>query len=218
MDYDPCQHHRRCTRLPEHDYAGGGAYFVTACVKGTECLFGEIVDGGIVLNDAGRIVATAWRAMWLRFPSVVFDAFQVMPKHVNAIIVIPGPRLEAALAEATCARVTQPIARPFVPPEHAGPGLVPAWPTPGSRLSVGRDPMAGRTLPTQPKCGPHLSGIVGVFKLTSAIEVNRLLSRTGRALWLQNYFEHIVRDVGELERIREYINTIPNQGFSMPTT
>jgi hypothetical protein len=29
--YDPARHHRRSIRLPGHDYAGGGLYFVTIC-------------------------------------------------------------------------------------------------------------------------------------------------------------------------------------------
>lgn len=31
MSYDPARHHRRSIRLPGHDYAGGGVYFVTIC-------------------------------------------------------------------------------------------------------------------------------------------------------------------------------------------
>lgn len=31
MTYDPQKHHRRSIRMKGHDYAGGGAYFVTMC-------------------------------------------------------------------------------------------------------------------------------------------------------------------------------------------
>ena len=51
MPYDKKKHHRRSIRLPSHDYTSPGAYFVTICVHGWECLLGEVVDGGIQLNQ-----------------------------------------------------------------------------------------------------------------------------------------------------------------------
>ncbi len=37
-------HHRRSVRLQGYDYSQPGAYFVTICTKGRECLFGYISD------------------------------------------------------------------------------------------------------------------------------------------------------------------------------
>jgi hypothetical protein len=46
---------RRCSvRLKEYDYSQPGAYFVTICTQNRACLLGEIVDGEMRLNDAGR--------------------------------------------------------------------------------------------------------------------------------------------------------------------
>lgn len=59
-NYSP-QHNRRSIRLKGYDYSQAGAYFVTICTQNKECLFGEIVDGNMVLNDAGRIVTSEWR-------------------------------------------------------------------------------------------------------------------------------------------------------------
>ena len=117
MTYDPRIHHRRSIRLRGHDYSGGGAYFVTACIQDGASLFGKIVENEMVLSEPGRIVEGAWRALPARFPSVVLDVCQVMPNHFHGIIVIPGPGLEPSLANATGA----PIIQPFV-----GPGLAPA--------------------------------------------------------------------------------------------
>ena len=49
MTYKPDIHHRRSIRLRDYDYSTVGAYFVTLCVQNRECLFGNIVDGGMVL-------------------------------------------------------------------------------------------------------------------------------------------------------------------------
>jgi hypothetical protein len=61
MKYDPEKHHRHSIRLKEYDYTQVGAYFVTICTWGRECLFGEIVDGEMRLNECGEIVAQTWK-------------------------------------------------------------------------------------------------------------------------------------------------------------
>jgi hypothetical protein len=38
-------YHRRSIRLPGFDYAEAGAYFITICTHGRECLFGQVIDG-----------------------------------------------------------------------------------------------------------------------------------------------------------------------------
>jgi len=48
---------RRSVRLQEYDYSQAGAYFITICMQNRKCLFGDIVDDEMVLNDAGRVVA-----------------------------------------------------------------------------------------------------------------------------------------------------------------
>ena len=68
---DGMTRNRRSIRLKEYDYAQAGAYFVTTCTRNRECLLGEIVEGQMVLNDAGQLVREVWNglmdhiAMWL---------------------------------------------------------------------------------------------------------------------------------------------------------
>lgn len=93
MKYDPDIHHRRSIRLQGYDYARNGAYFVTVCAQGRECLFGEIVDGEMYLNDAGRMVAKWWMELPERFPDVVLDEYVVMPNHFHGILVFVGAAL-----------------------------------------------------------------------------------------------------------------------------
>lgn len=77
-------------RLKGYDYAQGGAYFVTVCTYNRECLFGDVQDGKIQLNDAGRMVEQCWLSITDHFPQVNLDAFVVMPNHVHGVIVING--------------------------------------------------------------------------------------------------------------------------------
>ena len=56
------------------------------------CLFGEVVNGEMVLNDFGKIVDECWRAIPDHFPVVELGAYVVMPNHVHGLIVITNGR------------------------------------------------------------------------------------------------------------------------------
>ena len=79
---------RKNLRLPEYDYAQQGAYFVTVCTKDKACLFGDIVDDEMMLNDAGVIVEKCWNDIPVHFPRVELDQFVVMPNHIHGILFI----------------------------------------------------------------------------------------------------------------------------------
>jgi putative transposase len=95
MKYDPEKHHRRSIRLKGYDYSEAGAYFVTICTYNRECLFGDIVDGEMRLNDAGAMVRDVWHTIPEHFPHADIDEFVVMPNHVHGIIVIVGAQFIA---------------------------------------------------------------------------------------------------------------------------
>jgi putative transposase len=95
MRHDPDIYHRRSIRLPGYDYIQPGAYFVTICTQGRECLFGEIVGDEMISNDAGRMIETWWRKLPAKFPSCNADAFVVMPNHLHGVIVIDHDTVRA---------------------------------------------------------------------------------------------------------------------------
>jgi putative transposase len=82
------QGHRRLTRLKEYDYSQPGAYFITICTKKRECLFGEIEDGQMRINDLGEIVQLSWLDLPRHYLNLQLDAFVIMPNHVHGIIVV----------------------------------------------------------------------------------------------------------------------------------
>ncbi len=91
--FQNAERHRRSIRLRDHDYSQVGAYFVTICVQHRECLFGDIVDDEMRLNDAGRMVERWWGELGNKFPSVEPAEYVVMPNHFHGIIVIVGADL-----------------------------------------------------------------------------------------------------------------------------
>ena len=88
MKYEPDKHRRRSIRLRGYDYAQSGAYFVTICTQARVRMFGDVVDGLMDLDDAGRIVVQCWNGLPNHYSHVGLDAFVVMPNHVHGIIVI----------------------------------------------------------------------------------------------------------------------------------
>jgi len=88
MKYDAERHHRRSIRLTDYDYSQSGGYFVTVVTQGRACLFGEIVNETIKLNEAGHMVERWWFELKHKFPTVETDEFVVMPNHFHGIVVI----------------------------------------------------------------------------------------------------------------------------------
>ncbi|MCS7352380.1 transposase [Thermoflexus sp.] len=173
MGYDPHRHHRRSIRLKGYDYTRPGAYFVTIVTQGRLCLFGDIWNGEVLLNEAGKMVEKAWSELPTHYPGVCVDAFVVMPNHVHGIIIL------TRVSPYSCSQ---------------------------NRLDSSH-----KERPTL-----SLSDVVHRFKtITTRQYVEGVRTRGWtpfhRRLWQRNYWERIIRDEFELQRIREYIVNNPSR-------
>ena len=181
MKFDPKIHHRRSIRLPGYDYSQAGAYFVTIVTQGRECLFGEVVDGVMVLNQYGEIVQKWWHDLPTHFPCVETGAFVIMPNHAHGVIIITDD----------------------------GRGAVPA---PNDRIpTTGRgDPAPTTTTEMSPIQKPTLGQVVAYFKYKSTKEMNAL-DTPGiiTKFWQRNYYERIIRNDEDYNRIHLYIEANP---------
>jgi REP element-mobilizing transposase RayT len=176
MPFDPDRHHRRSIRLQGYDYAQAGAYFVTICVQGRECLLGQIEGDLVVLTPHGQQVFACWNALPQRYATLDLDAWVVMPNHMHGIILVSEAPIVAAGGE--------------TPPRQEG-GVSPPLPDAGrSEAAAGR---------------PTLGQIVAFFKYQSTKVVNQACGTPGQRLWQRNYYEHVIRNERSLERLREYI-------------
>jgi len=54
-----------------------------------------------------------------------------------------------------------------------------------------------------------LGRLIGAFKTVSTKHVNEWRETPGAALWHRNYYEHIIRNDADLDRVREYIAMNP---------
>ena len=178
--------HRRSIRLRGYDYSRSGAYYVTLCTQDRACLFGEVVDGDMQVNDAGCMVSDAWHSLSDRFPNIDLDAFVVMPNHVHGIIVITND------------------AMPVNDGNIVGAGLVPAL-----DVVPVNDGATTRVAPT-------LGDVIGAYKSVVTVQYARAVKTHGwtpfrKRLWQRNYHEHVIRNADSLNRIRQYILDNPRR-------
>jgi len=124
MAFDPQKHHRRSIRLKGYDYTQPGAYFITVVTHDRECLFGEIVEGGMRLNEFGEIVRTEWFKTAVVRPYVMLypDEFVMMPNHTHGIIWIVDVGATRRVAPPPIA--PSPVAPPIIHPRGPMAGSV----------------------------------------------------------------------------------------------
>ena len=196
---------RKANRMREYDYSRPGHYFVTICVQGRKELFGEIINDRIMTNAAGEMVEETWRGLPKYYRGIQMDEFQAMPNHVHGIIVIPGNEFShGTVGTGPC------IQQGFV-----GTGLR-ACPNAGQPQRVGQP---RRVVPTGPEEDsrediPELSDIVHRFKSWTAHQYMAGVGKDGwepfdGKLWQRSFFDHVIRNEKDLNRIREYIRNNP---------
>jgi len=178
MKYNPEKHHRRTIRLQGYDYSQAGAYFVTICTQNRKCLFGEIVNGEMILNDAGRMVTKWYHEIKNKFPDVKHDEFICMPNHIHFIVINDG-------------------------------GVI------GTDLRVCPDQSGEHADQFDEHAGSPLYRVVQWFKTMTTNEYIRGVKQNkwlpfNKKLWQRNYYEHIIRNENELNRIRNYIINNPH--------
>jgi len=73
------------------------------------------------------------------------------------------------------------------------------------------DAGGSRTAPTRllSERRKPLGRLVGAFKTVSTKQVNQIRAAPGMLLWQRNYYEHVIRDEDELNRVRLYIQNNP---------
>ncbi len=184
MVYNSEIHHRRSIRYGKYDYSRDGAYFITVCAQNMKCVFGEIQKGEMKLSGAGEMVEYWWRQLPEKFQNIRLDEFAVMPNHFHGILWIVNrkgglPRCRGDL-----------YGRPS--------------------YDCSNERRAG----TRPAPTKTLGNIVGAFKSLMTNEYIRNVKMGKfppfeKSIWQRNYWEHIVRDDKDLNRIREYIINNP---------
>ncbi|MCP4724807.1 MAG: transposase [bacterium] len=164
---------RRSTRLKEYDYSQAGGYFITICTYNRECIFGDINDGEMHLNEFGRVVKKEWVKSQKIRREIQLDEYTIMPNHFHAIL-----HIENSTDENDSIRANR------------------------------RSPLRVDTVKMEKK---SLSSLVAGFKSNVTIYINKIRQTPGMHVWQRNFYEHVIRDEEDLNKIRQYILDNPQK-------
>jgi REP element-mobilizing transposase RayT len=203
--------HRRSIRLDGYDYASEGAYFVTICTQDRACVFGDVVDGEMRANAAGRIVQDELARTPMVRPEMQIDACVVMPNHVHVVVRIVGAYGDTPVQGASGNTPVQ-GARGGV--ANAGAGDDRAYIDTGAYIHTpvqqpqGNPPVqkSGRAFRSPSRT---IGAMVRGFKSATTARINTLRGTPGAAVWQRNYYEQIIRDEDSLNRVRAYVSANP---------
>ncbi len=216
---------RQSIRLHGYDYSQPGQYYITICSQQRKCIFGEIVDEEIRLSLPGQVELAHWMAIARHSDFVRLDEFTIMPNHLHGTLMFEqkGELLGAADVGANnpphnvvtrCGNGADEPRRAGVgannPPhsltqevQHCAADYSPLHPR---LLSQSTEFVASRPKGTQ---AGSLGAIIQNFKKTSSRTVHRIAPELEGHVWQRNYYEHIIRDEFELDRIRDYVRLNP---------
>lgn len=132
------------------------------------------------LNHAGEMINAIWHKIPEIYANIKIDAFVIMPDHIHGIIQIP---VGADSISAPTGSIS----------------------TPTNRAEIDSAPTA------EIDSAPTLPMIVQMFKRYTTIEYIKMVKQNivppfNKRLWQRNYWERIVRNETELDRIRNYIH------------
>ncbi len=199
MTNTPATHHRRSIRLRGYDYSQAGAYFITICTHNRECLFGAVGAGSKPAlvrikpalpsnNRAGLEPAPTQPNLMVlnEYGEIVKDTWEDLINHVSGI------ELDAFVVMPNHVHGIIVITRAGFIKHRAG-------------LIQGRAGL--KPAPTDTHALPE---IVRQMKTFSARRINKNRGTPGVPVWQRNYYEHIIRNEDDLNRIRGYIANNPD--------
>ena len=207
---------RKSIRLKGYDYSKPGAYFITICTQTRACLFGEIINGKIVLNGAGIMVGNEWVDLPNRFANIQLNEYIIMPNHFHAILEIVPP-VGATLVVARNANDTRNDTHKNDTRNdiHKNDNTATNIDKNGQSYQNGQPHKKGQPQGIAPTAANNTLGdVVGAFqsivtvKYIRGVKTKKWIQFDGK-LWQRNYWDHIIRNEMELNNIRQYIQNNP---------
>ena len=167
-------------RMKNFNYSSNGAYFITIVTKNRENILGGIVDGAMVLSEIGKIVWDEWFVSEKIRDNIFLDQFIVMPNHIHGIVIIDNDRDVAS--QRLCGNATPQIS--------------------SQRHYVGIHEQMSKISPKK----SSLSHMIRELKSAITRKSRKILPHFA---WQPGFYDRIIRNENELNRIRQYIISNP---------
>jgi putative transposase len=192
------------------DYGRAGSYFVTFNVSGKICYFGEVSDGKMVLSATGKIVQTLWKEIPERFPYLNLDEFVIMPDHVHGILVKKGDTASANSCRESsysgCAINRAPTSSKTTSSRTTNSKTTNIESATIEPTTESLSKSGGALGHHNPMLQDTISKAIRWFKGRTTFEIRK----THRDFsWQSRYYDRIIRDAAEYDRILRYIRENP---------
>lgn len=183
---------RHAFRAKWHDY-NAGIYFITICTHEKRHIFGHISNGEMCLSSLGKIADSCIREISSHHNDAEVWNHVVMPNHIHIMIAV-GTRYIAS--EMTNGNKASEM-------------------TDGVNVGCLKPPNHGDAVDNN-HFNSRLAVIVGTLKAAVTRQANKLYRQCGRDIqcgrdvsrpyWQSRYYEHIVTNGREFDKIMDYID------------
>ena len=176
-------------RLKNWDYGSNGLHFITICTHEMICFFGDIKNGEMILNDAGKIAQDFFLQIPKQFYFIELDEFVIMPNHVHGILNINKPETKSQTTTSNTT-IETPVETRFIacPPEPKHKG----------GITGNHNPMLNETI----------GKVIRWYKGRCAFGIRKSISRDFS--WQTRFHDHLIRDDKEYQKIANYIVENPS--------
>ena len=183
---------RKHLRLPGYDYSAEGAYFVTIVCHDRRPYFGKVVDKEMVLGPIGIAADNCWKELPHHFNNVRIDVHQVMPEHFHGILFLDDVKRVSGILTIDSGIVQLNNATDLK--QNA---------TDSNQNATDQSMFFSRISPKK--------GTLGVIIRTFKAAVTTWCRSNGYPEfgWQSLYYDRIIRNNEELDRIRQYIRMNP---------
>lgn len=193
------------------DYSSPANYFITICINERKCILGNIVDGKMVLSKFGEIVELEIKKISEYHKRIILDTWTVMPNHIHLIVSLGDYDFDNGISSVgdidnngNDVIIVEKIHH--VEKIH--------------EFSL-RNPndLRNPNKPTTDKIKQYrkqrrkmlIPKILGKFKQQTSKQINILRNTPEIKNWQHDYHDHIIRNDGEYERIKNYIINNPKK-------
>ncbi|NLG18149.1 MAG: transposase [Fibrobacter sp.] len=183
-------------RRPGWDYSSPGFYFITVCTYKHINLFGNISGCKMFLNEFGKIVYDEWMKSFEIRRELIRDEFVVMPNHFHGIVrLVNGASNRDNDVGGGWERET--VGGNAVDVETPGRASLP-------------EPEPQPQPPRKPYLAPgSISSFMAGVKSVISKQINIIRCTPGTRVLQYLFHDHVIRNYGELLRIRRYIRSNP---------
>jgi len=205
-------------RLRGWDYGSSGHYYITIVTAGRDRLFGDIVNGEMILNDLGQIVYDEFFKSFELREELFLGEFVLMPDHLHAIVILDKSKCMDDVV-GTCGRV-ETCGRMETPDRvetHGRASLQSQRQYQRQSQSQCQSQSQNPQPPTTPQFQRQpksISSFVAGFKSSTIKQIDDWIDSNNlpmakfnknNPLWQSNYHDHIIRNETEYRHISDYI-------------